>query len=232
MKYFRKKFEAIFTAVTFAEAGDHDSALRFLRDSEIQEEPTERVKELKAATKSSKGKTIREQLSSHFMAAAFSEAGEYETARQMVSSYERKKTVLLAIEGEFPNETTFDYTVNLCRRLNADMDILQVVSRGRSEEDSPSEGLSDLLPRLEREGISFNLTVRKARVDEIIYDHVRIHRDVVTAVIDSPTLRDKEAAETYWRETFQNIAQKLAVPLVTALQREPEEVPARFHQNV
>jgi hypothetical protein len=52
---------------------------------------------------------------------------------------------------------------------------------------------------------------------------------VVTAVIDSPTLQDKEAGEAYWRETFQNIAQKLAVPLVTALQREPEEVPVRFH---
>ena len=224
MKNFREKFEAIFTAVTFAEAGEHDSALRFLQDSEIQKEATKRAEDLRETTKSSKSKTIREQLSSHFMAAAFSEAGEYETARQMVSGYERKKAVLLAIEGEIPNETTFDYAVNLCRRLNADMDILQIMSRGRSKEISPSKEISDLLPRLEREGISFNITVREARVDEILYDHVRIHRDVVTAVIDSPTLRNKEAEEIYWRETFRNIAQKLAVPLVTALQRETKEV--------
>ncbi len=161
-----------------------------------------------------------EKIESVFTAAAFAEAGEFETARQMLPGRQRKATVLLAIEGDVPNEVTFDYTINLCRRLNADMDILQMISTGCSEGDGPSEALSALFPRLEHEGISFEVTVRTARADEILYDHVRNHRHVVTAVIDSPNLRDKEATETYWRETFRNITQKLSVPLVTALQRE------------
>ncbi len=220
MKNLIEKIEATFAAVAFAEVGDHESALGFLQSSESDEEATVRPKHRKEKTHSGGKMTVREKLANHFTAAAFAEAGDFETARQMLLGRQRKPTVLLAIEGEVPNEVTFDYTINLCRRLNADMDILQMISNGCPAENGPTEALSALFPRLEHEGISFKVTVRMARADKILYDHVRIHRHVVTAVIDSPNLRNKEATETYWRETFRNITRKLSVPLVTALQRE------------
>ena len=83
-----------------------------------------------------------------------------------------------------------------------------MLPEGCSEGNGPSEALSALLPRLEAEGISFKVTVHVARAGEVLYDHVRSRRHVVTAVIDSPSLRDKQAAKScYWRGIFRKITQ-------------------------
>lgn len=226
MKTFKEKIEAIFTAVTFAEADERESALSFLRSSQSNEEAYKGATRRRETNRSNDSITVGQKLASHFVAAAFAEAGDFQTAREMLPGYQRKQTVLLAIEGDNPNEATFDYTINLCRRLNANMDILQMISRGRHEEVEPSQALAALLTRLDREKISYEVTVREARADEVLYDHVRLHREVVTAVIDSPSLRSKEATETYWQDTFRRISKKLSVPLVTALQRESGKLPA------
>ena len=231
MRKLIERIEAILTAETFAEAGEHESALTFLRSSETNGGTTARSKR-RNVTKRSRGKvTAGERLAHHFTAAAFAEAGDLDTARQMIHGFNKKQTVLLAIEGEAPNEVSFDYTINLCRRLDANLEILQMIPDGCSEGNVPSDALSALFPRLEREGISFKVTVHMARPGEILYDHLRSHRHVVTAVIDSPSLRDKQAAETYWGEIFRNITQKLFVPLVTALQRDPLEASPTPHSS-
>ncbi len=228
MKSFKEKIEAILTAVTFAEAGEHETALSFLRASHRAEAVSEKARDRKRATHTAKKTTVREKLQNHFVAATFAEAGEFETARQILPAYERKQTVLLAVEGRVPTKATFDYAVNLCTRMNANLDILQILSRSSSEGDGPSERLAALLPGLEGKGVSFNVTVRKAKAIEILYDYVRMRKNVVTAVIDSPNLRDKEAADIGWKETLQNVAERVSIPLVTVSQREPDEVPIRL----
>jgi hypothetical protein len=228
MKSFKEKIEAILTAVTFAEAGEHETALAFLQDSQRAEEASEKTLDWKGITRSAKKATVREKLQNHFVAATFAEAGEFETARQILPAYERKQTVLLAIEGGIPTKATFDYAVSLCTRMNANLDILQILSQSGSDGDGPSESLAALLPGLEGKGVSFNVTVRKAKAIEILYDYVRTSKNVVTAVIDSPTLRDRETADISWKEALRNVAERISIPLVTVSEREPSEVPIRL----
>ena len=219
MQSLKEKIERMLTAGTFAEVGEHETALGFLLESQTDNTVAAKTGNWRETTRSRTKTTAREKLEHHLMAAAFAEAGEFETAREMLPGYERKQTVLLAIEGTEPSPATFDYAVSLCRRVNAHMDILQMKSDWNSDGDGPSQALSALLPALEHEGISFSVTVRNARPNEILYDYVRIHRDVVTAVIDSPSLRNRETDGAYWTETLRSIAEKLCVPLVTASQR-------------
>jgi hypothetical protein len=231
MRKLMDKIEAVLTAEAFAEAGEHESALTFLQSSEARKGATARSNH-RYMRRRSRGKVpVGETLAQHFTAAAFAESGDLDTARRMLHGSKKKQTVLLAIEGEAPNEASFDYTINLCRRLDANLDILQMIPDGGSDGNVPSEALSALLPRLESEGIPFKVTVRMAKAGEILADHLRSLRHVVTAVIDSPSLRDKQATGTNWRGILRNITQKLSVPLVTALQREPMEVSPGAHSG-
>lgn len=215
----KQKIDRILTAGTFAEIGEHETALTFLQDSQQDDTATASAADYGEPLLAGEPMTAREKLESHFTAAAFAEAGEFETARQLLPQYERKQAVLLAIEGETPARATFDHALNLCKRVQANIDILQIRSNGRSDEDGPSEALSALLPKLEERGISYRVTVRRARANDILYDYVRTHRNVVTAIVDSPSLMNREAEEARWKETLKDIAEKLCVPLVTATQR-------------
>ena len=68
-------------------------------------------------------------------AVAFAEVGEFETAQEMLRSTKRLQTVLLVIEGETPDEDTFSYAVRLCQRMEAEIDILQIIDRNDNSND-------------------------------------------------------------------------------------------------
>ena len=221
MTRLKKKVEAMLAAVSFAEAGEHEMALSFLQESQADEMIPELTQAQRKPVHIKKKIGVMEKLESHFMAATFAEAGDFETARQILPNYKRTQTVLLAIEGEYPTKASFDYAFKLCKRVNASLDILQLRSNNGIDSDSPSEGLSALLPRLQEEGIAFKIIVKAAGVKESLFDYVRAHKDVVTAVLDSPRVPNRETESKYWNEAFENIADKLSVPLVTVSQKEP-----------
>ncbi|MFC1836675.1 hypothetical protein ACFL2Q_18445 [Thermodesulfobacteriota bacterium] len=228
MNRFRSKIETILNAATFAEANEHETALRFLEGSQRDEDLPERAWGRKSSTTSRDERTtVRRAIEDHFMAVAFAEAGAFETAQKMLPNYRRKQTVLLAIEGEQPNQATFDYAVNLCRRIDASLHILQIVHRSCPDEEDPSEALAQLIPVLEREAIPFKVTRRQVGSDDILYDHLRNHRDVSVAIVDSPSLRDSASTDARWQEIFRKISRKLSVPLVTALEKESVENPTK-----
>jgi hypothetical protein len=219
MKSFKEKIEAILNAGAFAEAGEYETALGFLRGAERNEETIYKTADRKRTRKPVEKTSIREKLQKHFMAAAFAEAGEFETAREILPAYERKQSVLLAIDGSIPARPAFDYAANLCARMNAELDILQILSRSCPDGRGPSEGLAALLPELREKGVPFNVTVKRAKAGDVFYDYVRIRKNVVTAVIDSPDLVDGEPEDTPWKETLQDVAERVSIPLVTVSPR-------------
>jgi hypothetical protein len=105
--------------------------------------------------------------------------------------------------------------------MNANLDILQILSQECPDGGRPSEALASMLPGLQKNGISFKVTVRKAKAGEILYDYVRIRKDVVTAVIDSPNLVDGGTVDARWKAILEDVAEKVSIPLVTVSRREP-----------
>jgi hypothetical protein len=72
----REKFERIMMAITFAEAGEHDTAREILEDQ----------KRLRKQNRSTLRPTAFERI---MMAITFAEAGEHDTAREMLGDQKR-----------------------------------------------------------------------------------------------------------------------------------------------
>ncbi len=69
----------------------------------------------------SKKPSLRERLQQHMAAIAYAEAGEFQSAEEIIQPGPKShNTVLLVIEGENPDPSAFSYAVNLCKRTNAD----------------------------------------------------------------------------------------------------------------
>ena len=127
MQNWRKKLEAVFSAVTFAEVGEYETALSCL-SAERGDGPEKSESKARARERDlSPGESLKQRLEDHLAAVAFAEAGEFETAVEMLPRSRKRDRVLLAIEGEVPTPSTFDYALSLCKRIDADMDILQMI---------------------------------------------------------------------------------------------------------
>ena len=112
---------------------------------------------------------LLEKLQRHMVAAAYAEAGELESAQEVMSTARSLKTVLLVVEGSVPDPATFTYAVNLCKRTNSQLDILQVIEKSDAEGDysdlsqSLAEGshhIIGLVRKLEEPKVPFKVTVR------------------------------------------------------------------------
>jgi len=126
------------------------------------------------------------------------------------------KRVLLAIAGETPNQRIFDYTVQLCLRIKARLNILQIVGPGGLKESAgrirnrvdrfrrivdttmtavtfaeAGEPYPRKLPASAEKSIFDDLTVRSGPADREIIHYIDSRRDIVLAVYD-PKLEDRK----------------------------------------
>ncbi len=177
---------------------------------------------------------LLEKLQRHMVAAAYAEADELESAREFMSTTRSLKTVLLVVEGAVPDSATFTYAVNLCKRTNSHLDILQVIEKSDAEADfsdlsqSLAEGshhIIGLARKLEESRVPFKVTVRFGDVNEKLENYTRRHKDVSTVVLDSAKARADSSDNGAWARVLENIAHQLSVPLVTVVPRNAATAP-------
>jgi len=128
-------------------------------------------------------------------AAAFAEAGEFETAKRML--YERKK-VLLVLTGRETDMKAARYAVNTSKRVRAGIEILYLAKD--SEEKS---FLEEYLQELKTKGIEYHVTPCEKSLKEEITRFIEKERDIEFVVIDSDEIgvcsaRDQKAALNEW----------------------------------
>jgi hypothetical protein len=179
-----------------------------------------------------KKKGLKERLESGLAAAAFAEAGEFQMAEEILQVPKKIQTVLLVIEGEVPNPSAFRHALNLCKRLDAEMDILQVIENSSSQKDYEalsrkmalgSAHVVALLREVEKEGIPFKITIRLGDVKDKLFNYARRHKDVGTVVFDSPKAASGSAEGRRWQRVIENLSQRLSIPLVTVVGQECAE---------
>jgi hypothetical protein len=161
--------------------------------------------------------------------------------------------ILLAIDGIAPDSRIFNYTVALCRRMCAGLDVLQILGPRRCRkylqkamrsalnvrsvfEDAmvavtfaeagqhdiaeqlklkAFENIDRLIPKSEKDGIDYHLTLKSGNADEEIVRYVCDHRDVVLTIYDASGAPDKqERGSVIKRNAVRQIGQKLSTPLV------------------
>lgn len=120
-------------------------------------------------------------------ASAFAEAGEFETARQILRGNRR---VLLALRNDGINKKTLLYAMNACKRVGTGLDILFI-----SNDDEETEELWEFMKTLEGEGIAFNLIRRRGCLKREIIDYAKEKKNIDFVVIESTKNLESECRE-------------------------------------
>jgi hypothetical protein len=123
-------------------------------------------------------KSLFKRMEDLFAAAAFAEAGEFETAREMLKEERR---ILFAVKNGQIDKKTLKYAINTCKRIGAGLDIMYLISDG-SNIDSK---LKDFQLELEKEGIEYRLMKRDGSLRHEIVDYTDSNKDVLFVVIES-----------------------------------------------
>ncbi len=176
-------------------------------------------------------KVIKEGLSQkirrHMAAAAYAEAGEYQSARDILEPQTKTKTVLFVIEGSTPDPSAVSYALNYCSRSSAELDVLLVIEKS-SDDDYSSLGIKmtegsrnivGLVRKIEEQQIPFKITIRLGDVNEKLLNYARRHKDVVMVIYDSPNIHKSKVKNRAWTQMVENISRQLSIPFVTVVEK-------------
>lgn len=147
--------------------------------------------------------------------------------------------ILLAIDGVAPNERTFRYAVQLCKKINAELNVLQIIRQrkkaacrlcasfpydrdrdARGIESSPAlERIRRFLTESENEGVRCRFVVKAGNPDQEIIKFIDTYWDVVIAVYDSPMTRFGKAIGNSRKNADSGWIQNLGIPIVTVREK-------------
>ena len=139
-------------------------------------------------------------------AITFAEAGELETAKQMLKEERR---ILFAVKNGQIDKKTLRYAINTCKRIGAGLDIMYLISDG-SKIDSK---LKDFQLELEKEGIQYRLMKRDGSLRQEIVDYTDSNKEILFVVIESSDDMEPEykGNERRLSESWKNLKCPLVV---------------------
>lgn len=120
---------------------------------------------------------IGKKLENMFAAAAFAEAGEFDEARRIA---EGNRAVVLALAGKPADRLSFKYALNLCRRIDAVMEIVFV--------PSAEETIRAIIPSLTEAGVDYRANVAGGPIEEAVPALASRLSNVHCVVVDSEPL--------------------------------------------
>ena len=139
-----------------------------------------------------------------FSAATFAEAGEFETARQMLGG---RKKVLLVLTGREADANALRYALNVAGRTGAALEVLATFEDGLT---------AAVLGLCEREAGKRSLDLLVVRKDGkprmAVIRHARDRHDLVCVVIDSTGAHEIDGSTG--SRSLSSVWKKLGCPLV------------------
>ena len=117
---------------------------------------------------------IMKQLENTLSASAFAEAGEYETARQLIKTDQR---VLLVLTGTIGDAKSLKYAENFCERMKAKLEV--ICSAGMRDSIEVS------LRSIREKGIEYTVAETDACLKQAIVDITLANQDILYVVVNS-----------------------------------------------
>ncbi|MEO5358626.1 MAG: universal stress protein [Nitrospirae bacterium YQR-1] len=149
-------------------------------------------------------KKFSEKMDKMFTAVTFAEEGEFDTAREFMMDSRR---VLLAITENSIDRKTLLYTINTCKRINAELDILYL-----SKTNEMNNSLQTFLSELDNEGIKYRLIVKTGSLRSEIVAYTESNKEILYVIVDSSDNWDTTAYEK--ERDFPDLFKNLRCPLV------------------
>ncbi len=233
MKKTKDRITSMLNAITSSDSGGSESD-----GKPTENRPGEHSREAGSLNQAAPAKSIlksfRERLQQQMAAVAYAEAGEFDAATEIAEPLVKSKTVLLVIEGESPSPEPFAYAMNLCKRTNSELDVLQVIEQSRKDDDyellshkmtEGSRNIVALVRQLEGQEIPFKVTIRLGDASQKLFNYAKRHKDVSMVIFDSPRLRKESEKSQAWSRLLENISHQLSIPLVTVEQKQAVPLP-------
>ena len=108
-------------------------------------------------------------------ASAYAEAGEFVTARETLKSADK---ILLALTGGTSDSRSFKYALNMCKRIQASLEILYI-------SEYKKDVLTHFRSELKNEGIDYSIYKGEKCIKEEILHYTGKKRDILFVVIES-----------------------------------------------
>ena len=162
-------------------------------------------------------KNILRSFQEAMASATFAEAGEFDTALQMIHPGKNaNKKVLLGAEGREFNPKVFRYALDLCHRLGGSLEILQVISEPAegnvADTDKPGEvELPDSFRKtLQNMGILYRIILAKDIFEKEVVRYADNRRDLLCVVLGERPL----SGEAHIRRKRSALFKGLSCPVV------------------
>lgn len=146
------------------------------------------------------GKKFEDMMS----AAAFAEAGEFETARELARG---RKKVLLVVTGGERDTKSLKYALNTAKRTDAALEVLMA-----SQSAEARRLLDDCVREAQGEGVDVMVAKKDGCIKEAIIDHTRKRRDLLCVVVESTGALNLKCSPEQRR--LEGVWKKLGCPLV------------------
>ncbi|MCX5874936.1 MAG: hypothetical protein NT087_01290 [Deltaproteobacteria bacterium] len=133
--------------------------------------------------------TMFKKLEEAMTAATFAEAGEFETARQLLKTNKNaRKRVLLGTDKPEIAARTINYALHLCQRLGGGLEIFHMLhllenetASGLNQDDEP---LAALNSSLQEKGVIYQPVSRPGCLADEMLKHAGARRDILCVVFD------------------------------------------------
>lgn len=137
-------------------------------------------------------------------AISFAEAGEFDTAREMIKP---RKSILVAVSGRTSHRDIFAYALNISKRLQADIDVLYL-----AEVDEKKAYLDEFASNAEKEGTKCTVIAKDGCMKRAILDYTGKRKEILFVIVGSEPELDFECKAD--RKALSNAWARLKCPLV------------------
>ncbi len=129
------------------------------------------------------------------------------------------KQILLAINGNSPTALAFQYAVDLCKRIKAELKVLQFIRKKRVERclshpnnTIPSLCVKELQPRSQKAGVPFQISLCAGELEKELPEYIDNHQEIVLTIFDSSSGR--QISTPPGKKSLRRIKKNIPVPLV------------------